>query len=70
MHRQHHALAAGVTGMNLRGGLLIGLRRGYWLAAKLSDKKFRVCRLWTSPVQNVAGGSSVSQLSFCDTVRT
>ena len=54
--------------MNLRGGLLIGLWRGYWLAAKLSDEKFRVCRFWTSPVQNVAGGSSVPQLSFCDTV--
>jgi hypothetical protein len=38
------------------------------IAAKLSDEKFRVCRLWTSPVQNVAGGSSVPQLSLCDTV--
>ena len=30
--------------------------------SKLSDEKFRVCRFWTSPVQDVAGGSSVPQL--------
>jgi hypothetical protein len=46
--------------MNLRGGLLIGLWRGYWLAIKLSDEKFRVCRFWTSPVQNVAVGTMQS----------
>lgn len=54
--------------MNLREGLLIGLRRGYEFAAKLSNEKFRVCRFWKSPVHNVAGISSVPQVSFSDTV--